>query len=325
MSTLIISVALCTYNSSRYLQAELESMASQTRFPDEVVVCDDGSQDNTLELLEQFRKNASFPVRIFRNAQHLGSTKNFEQAIAFCQGEFIALADHDDLWYPNKLQLLSEVLAADPNAGYVFADADVIDDEGKPVGATLWQKQDVRYLPRTGFLPQNQVTALLKVGFPAGCTMMFRSDLKEIVLPISSRWIHDFWISLLASMTGRYGIAVSEPLMAFRLHASQAVGVRPRIWKLLPFLLTAPRNLWAEEKQKFMEIRERLYGDPNLNRCKAEELELLDEKILHLGQRASARSAKGWQRCKIVLSEARTGRYGQFSFSWQSALRDLCL
>ena len=62
-----ISIAMATYNGERFIREQLNSLAAQTRLPDELVVVDDGSVDRTLEILEQFKRKAAFAVRIFRN------------------------------------------------------------------------------------------------------------------------------------------------------------------------------------------------------------------------------------------------------------------
>src|SRR6266704_3029265 len=110
MSKFQISIALCTYNGARFLPEQLESIAAQTRLPDEMVVCDDRSADETTDIIRTFAKNALFPVRLEINEQKLGSTKNFEKAIRLCHGEIIAPADQDDVWNPQKLSKLWRAL-----------------------------------------------------------------------------------------------------------------------------------------------------------------------------------------------------------------------
>ena len=132
-----ISVALCTYNGARYLQQQLESIAGQTRRPDEVVVCDDGSGDSTMEFVRSFAKTATFHVRVYQNDRVLGVTKNFDQAIGYCTGDMIALSDQDDVWHPQKLVRMEQAFAASPRVGAVFWDAEVVDSELRPLGHRL--------------------------------------------------------------------------------------------------------------------------------------------------------------------------------------------
>src|SRR5467141_2319930 len=131
MNELCISVAMCTYNGARFLPEQLESMAAQTRLPGELVVCDDRSTDESVEIVRNFARAAPFPVRLEMNEENLGSTKNFEKAIELCQGEIIALADQDDVWRPEKLSCIAGVLEPDDRIGAIFSDAELIDEDSR--------------------------------------------------------------------------------------------------------------------------------------------------------------------------------------------------
>src|SRR5262245_8192443 len=130
---------MCTYNGARFLAEQLASIRDQTRPPDELVVCDDCSTDESLSLMEQFAANTSFPYHIKRNNVRLGSTRTLQQAIRFCEDDVIALADHDDSWYPEKLSLIEKTFTEDPQSSLVFSDADVVDENSKSLGYTLWE------------------------------------------------------------------------------------------------------------------------------------------------------------------------------------------
>src|SRR5215217_4120478 len=123
MPEMKISVAMCTYNGAVFLPAQLESIAGQTRKPDEIVICDDGSTDQTRMLLERFAAESSIPVSLKFNQQNLGSIKNFEQAIGLCAGDAIVLSDQDDVWHTDKLELIEQAFDTSPTAGLVFTDA----------------------------------------------------------------------------------------------------------------------------------------------------------------------------------------------------------
>src|SRR5713101_1115880 len=135
-----VSVAMCAYNSSRYCEEQLESIASQSRLPDEVVICDDGSVDDTPSILERFRKEAPFDVRVYKNETNLGVAKNFEKAITLCSGDIIALADCDDIWRRDKLEWICGVLKDHPEAGYAFSDGELIGPDGTALGARMWDR-----------------------------------------------------------------------------------------------------------------------------------------------------------------------------------------
>ncbi len=101
-----VSIAMCTYNGQRFLAQQLQSFLDQTVQPDELVVCDDVSSDDSVAVVEAFAARAPFAVRVFRNPQNLGYIRNFEQAIAQCTGDLVFLCDQDDVWDPHKIEKL---------------------------------------------------------------------------------------------------------------------------------------------------------------------------------------------------------------------------
>lgn len=321
-----ISVALCTYNGARYLQEQLDSMLIQTRLPDELVVCDDGSKDGTIDILEQFRKVAPFPVRIVHNEQNLKMAKNFEKCIGLCTGDYIAPSDFDDAWYPNKLEVLARTLDDNERAGYVVCDNDLMDENGKRIRGTRFGRLVFPYLDLHTFPSRIEVPILLRENMVYGSAMLIRATLRRYLLPFANGWTQDSWIGLLACLMGDYGIAIDDCLMKYRIHASQDFGVHPRPWKLLPYLQKFPQDIWEREVIRFKDIRETIRNRPDLiSHVNPAYLKLLDEKIEHLVQRARARASRGPEKWKIIYKEARTGRYGQFSFSWKSILREFVI
>ena len=140
MARSTISVALCTYNGERFLAEQLASIASQTRLPDELICCDDGSTDGTVAVLESFAATVPFPVRIVRNERNLGSNENFAQAIFLCQGELIALCDQDDRWLPRRLEVEAQALDAHAEAQLVFSDGEMLGETGERLSSRLWDQ-----------------------------------------------------------------------------------------------------------------------------------------------------------------------------------------
>ena len=113
---LSLSVALASYNGERYIAEQLDSIARQTRLPDELIISDDASTDSTPAIVHEFAQRVPFPVRFLQH-ERLGSTGNFELAIAACQGDIIFLCDQDDVWYPNKIEVIEAVFVNRPEAG----------------------------------------------------------------------------------------------------------------------------------------------------------------------------------------------------------------
>jgi glycosyltransferase involved in cell wall biosynthesis len=218
-----ISVALCTYNGERYLPAQLESIAAQTRLPDELVVCDDASTDRTAKMVRSFARSAPFPVRLTVNAANLGSNANFEQAICLCRGEFIALSDQDDIWFPSRLERSAWFLEHHPPCGLVFADGEIIDGDGRLLNTRLWQQFHFDP-PLKDALWQGDYRPLARFRFITGATVMFRARFRPYLFPILGEWVHDGWIAnLIACLSGI--CFVDEPLIYYRRHERQQIGL----------------------------------------------------------------------------------------------------
>jgi glycosyltransferase involved in cell wall biosynthesis len=220
-----ISIAMCTYNGGQYLQRQLESFAAQTLLPCELVVCDDGSLDDTVELIEHFASGAPFPVRVFRNEVNLGSAKNFEKAIGLCKGDLIALSDQDDEWPVGKLGEFKRVFADFPGALAAFGDADIIDDHSVFLRRNLWDS--VHFSPKHGvpYLDSGILESLFRLNnFVTGSTLVFRKHLCSKVIPIPVSWVHDGWIAWAAALRG--GLAVVPTVkIRYRVHSRQQLGL----------------------------------------------------------------------------------------------------
>ena len=222
-----ISVALCTYNGERFLPQQLESIAQQTRLPDELIACDDRSTDGTVSILRGFAASAPYPVRIYENEHNLGSAANFERAIRLCGGNLIALSDQDDIWYPNRLERSEKEFTVHPRAGLVFSDADVINDRDELTGPTMWQRLGFAG-KRARDLLGGEYLLLAKHRFVTGATMMFRDSLRDRCLPIGEGWIHDEWIALITAAFFELR-PIDQPLIQYRIHGSQQVGLQNKL------------------------------------------------------------------------------------------------
>jgi glycosyltransferase involved in cell wall biosynthesis len=222
-----LSVALCTFNGAAHLKAQLESVAAQTCPPDELVVSDDASTDDTPRIVEAFARVAHFPVRLTVNEQTLGSTRNFERAISLCSGDVIALCDQDDVWLSQKLLRL-EGPFSDPAVGLAFSDAEIVDESLRPTGRRLWDAVGLTAKRRRQIGRGRQLGMLLCGYRVTGATMAVRAKYARLAVPVPDGlgMIHDGWIALVAGAKSRV-VAVAEPLVLYRQHARQQLGAPP--------------------------------------------------------------------------------------------------
>jgi hypothetical protein len=131
-----LSVAMATFNGGRFIREQLDSIARQSMPPDELVICDDGSTDDTLEIIRGFATTACFPVVLVAHGGRLGYSDNFIQAIGHCSGEIVAMADQDDVWLERKLEVAIRPFA-DPDVLGVCHQVRYTDEQLKPTNTVL--------------------------------------------------------------------------------------------------------------------------------------------------------------------------------------------
>lgn len=323
-----ISVAMCTFNGSQYLAAQLESLASQTRLPDELVVCDDASTDDTRAIVDVFADGSPFPVRLHARHRNVGVVRNFEDAIRHCSGDVIALCDQDDIWHEDKLQRTEAAFNSNPEVGMVFSDADVVDVHLRPLGYSAWQS--------FGFGPRSQrmVTSgqafrvFLRDNVVTGATMAFRRSFRDLILPvpIGKKWLHDGWIALLVAAVAEVAF-IDDPLIWYRQHNGQQVGasspsgMRTTLLELVRPSHRLQNTRFLDEVEQYQEAYKRLSVWRTSCRGQPDAPELVAAKIRHL-------EARGWmpdsrlKRLPTVLRELATSRYHLFSCGIRSAARD---
>jgi glycosyltransferase involved in cell wall biosynthesis len=204
-----VSVAMTTFNGERHLEEQLNSILNQTVQVSEIVVCDDGSTDETVRILEKFSKFLN--LRYFVNERTLGFVKNFEKAISRCTGQFIVLADQDDIWYPEKVQVLLDSIGDNL---MIHSDCDLINEEGEVIARNFKGVINTHKEPQD-FLFSNIVT---------GCTAMIHRDLLIYALPFPEGIsYHDWYLAIHASYLGKLTYT-SRSLTGYRQHASQDTG-----------------------------------------------------------------------------------------------------
>jgi hypothetical protein len=222
-----ISIALAAYNGERYLSEQLESLAKQTRLPDELVISDDASTDDTVSIVEKFAAHAPFPVKYYRNPERLGWARNFVRTAQLCSSELIAFCDQDDVWLPTKIERCCAFFLR-PDIYLAYHDAVTVD-------ATLVPYGRLTRLP----IPSCEGTALDVLPFrnPYGFTMVFRSRLLRYCRLYDQSMdhdrpgqpmAHDQFFFFLGSALKRIRY-IPELLVNYRQHGGNAVGPGVRL------------------------------------------------------------------------------------------------
>ncbi|MBZ5666305.1 MAG: glycosyltransferase family 2 protein [Acidobacteriia bacterium] len=319
-----ISVAMCTFNGMRHLGSQLESIAKQTRHPDELVVCDDGSSDSSAESVRGFARSVPFPTRLLVNDATLGSTKNFETAISSCRGDIIALSDQDDVWLGHKLECIERSFSRSTKIVAAFSDGELIDDDSRSLGASLWQSFSFTRREQRQFAEGHALDVLVRHPVVTGATLAFRREYLDQLAPIPVRHIHDRWISFLLAARGQFEV-IPEPLIRYRQHPSQQMGPGPLSLRgQAERAMNTTATFYLEEIERFRDLKEKLEKNYAFFPQAAYAQELIEKKISHLEHRAGLpRSCV--QRIPRVLQEILNGGYKRYSAGWKSVVKDLAI
>ncbi len=202
----MISVCIATYNGERFIQRQLESILSQLSENDEVIVSDDGSKDATLQIIEELH---SPMIHIYRNEGEHGYTPNFENALKHAKGDYIFLADQDDVWVSNKVEVCMKHFQ---KYDVVISDAFIIDEDNKEVAPSYFAERR----SKSGF-----IYSLIRFSF-LGCCIAFKRGLLDYALPFPSnhrKCTHDNWLTVIG-MCFLKTLVSKEKLIYYRRHSN---------------------------------------------------------------------------------------------------------
>ncbi|MFM6948612.1 MAG: glycosyltransferase family 2 protein [Aquirufa sp.] len=307
-----ISVALCTYNGEKFLEQQLTSILNQTMMVSEVVVFDDGSKDASLEILQNFKASAPFPVLIHQNEKNLGSSKNFENCMAACQGEFIFLCDQDDIWDRHKVEKQIAYLNEHPDQDAVFSNAIMINQLGVPTGKTSFEQiefvDELQDQWNKGFA----FDLLLRGYIVTGATLAIRSKIIPEILPVPQiidELIHDGWIAIYLSMNHRIGF-LTDRLIKYREHASQQVGLKGggKTISLWERITRNREKKLTKLKKKYVDSAALCSYLSQKGNISNEIIEKLEERARHYSMRSTLPDNR-FKRFLPVLSAAFKGNY----------------
>ncbi|GAB3473401.1 glycosyltransferase family 2 protein [Azotobacter salinestris] len=320
-----ISIAMATYNGSRYLQEQLDSFVRQTRQPDELVVCDDCSSDETVHILEKFQRQAPFPVRLYRNERNLGYIRNFEKALSLCRGDVLFLSDQDDVWFENRLEIVEQAFLAHPEKMVVLNDQEITTQNLEPTGRSK--------------LGNTRSLGFSDTYFITGCCTALRRVWLEVALPIPEvvghhHIPHDIWINKLADFLG-LRLIIDRPLQFYRRHGNNAshsvsssTGRLSRLQVLASHGLKDAREGWMTQIVHANLYLERL--EANRTRLKVlgadqrleQALARLQARIPAFERRLAIAARPRWRRSPELLRFWLSGGYQTFA-GWKSALKDM--
>jgi len=191
------SIALATHNGEDYISDQLNSIANQTQPPDELIISDDLSTDRTLELIQKFSQTAPFPVRLYITKNRLGYIKNFEKAAALCNGDIVFFCDQDDIWVPQKIEIVVSVFSREPEVGQVLHFCDFINERGETTSQPdpLFGLENIEIDKMPAEIKENGTRIFINnrpFGW-YGCMYAYRRIWNHAIIPFFPTGGHDSW------------------------------------------------------------------------------------------------------------------------------------
>ena len=208
----MVSVVIATYNGARFLRQQLQSIIDQTYPNIEIIVVDDASRDDTISIVTEYA-TTDHRVRLHRSEGNIGFLKNFERGVLSSSGDYIALSDQDDIWLPEKIEILMRECKDHP---LIYCDSELIDENGKSLGIKLTDLKNLKNFDS----PINYAVG----GTASGHAMIVKREVVVESLPWPSMVTHDFWIGFVSTFTGPMKF-VDQVLVLYRQHENNVIGV----------------------------------------------------------------------------------------------------
>jgi len=326
-----ISIAMCTYNGMPFVQEQLESIAKQTRTPDELVVCDDASTDETIQEIQAFARNAPFPVQIYSSPTNVGTRRNFGRAIDLARHDIIMLSDQDDVWVPGKVARIAEIFEQRRPVGLVFTDLEIMDEHSSVTGRKMWKAVGVDNRAQQRFNDGRALDVLLKGPVVIGASMAFRSHFKNLVLPICDDgiFLHDSWIAILIASVADTA-CIDEPLVQYRTHSQQQLGPPDRLLSAagIEARLGTSRDATLQRLLAYAKVYQLTHKRLLVHRQDYKSLEAVLPRLESVSAHLHARGTlpqRRTRRLPIVLRELAQLRYQRYSLGLRSAAKDLVI
>lgn len=207
----MISVCIATYNGEKYIKKQISSILSQLSDSDEVIVSDDGSLDSTIDIVRSIKDDR---IKIYIHEKkvaycsckaHRLTTFNFENALRYARGNFIFLADQDDIWENNKVEICLKALES---YDLIMTNYSIIDENDHLIMASYYEAKPISSL----------LINVVKMPFH-GCCMAFKKQLLSKALPFPKELIlHDNWIGFIA-LLNKYKVGyIDIPVLKYRRH-----------------------------------------------------------------------------------------------------------
>lgn len=243
-----IDILMATYNGEKYIREQIDSILSQTYSNFNLIISDDASSDNILNILDEY-ENKDERVKVFKQNQNVGVISNFEFLLNKVENEFFMFADQDDIWEEDKIEKSINELKNE-DVDLVYTDLKVVDENLNEISNSYWKVKNFE----KKVYKYNNFESLYLNNYITGCTILCKSKwIKEILpLPKSTKYvIHDYWLSLIVSMNGKIKY-IAEPTIKYRQHKQNSIGSKRKSDEINDF--DKIRKMFIKVKKEHFEV-----------------------------------------------------------------------
>lgn len=253
----MISVAMATYNGEKYIRKQLESILNQTKMVDEIIICDDCSSDNTCVIINEIIRThlEGNRIRLICNERNLGYIENFRKSISLAKGEYIFLSDQDDIWHPEKVELLLDKMI-DNDASCICTNSSFIDQNDKKIeDKEAYCLNSIVRNTKEGDCRRLSFHRLLYGNVSQGCTYCITADVGKKYVKLESNTVpHDYQLILISAIEGK-AYFWNKELVNYRLHSENAIGFTKRFHREKKIHLKPKMVIFLNELKKVIKIR----------------------------------------------------------------------
>lgn len=314
----MISVAICTYNGEKYIEEQLNSIINQTISPNQIIICDDYSTDNTIRIAKKILEQSKIDYKIHINEKNKGIVWNFKNAINLCDGDIIFTSDQDDVWYENKIEIMMKEFKNNSNCVLVFSDAELVNKDLEYMNVDLWETLNFR---KDNFKNNNYYEIFLNRCVVTGAAMAFKKDLVSKIQYFSKYWLHDGWIAINAPIYGDIK-PVSNKLIKYRQHGNNVVGASKKTF-------IERCKVWINNINILEEVRENRFNryndfyQYNIDNIDEDVKNNLKECLSFWSSMKDIKYSNFRKGFKIIIKNIRNKNYRKYYTGNRGALRDV--
>ena len=311
------SVAMCTYNGEKYIGEQLYSILEQTIIPAEIVISDDGSNDQTLYIAREILASNDIKFSIIQNQGEHGIRGNFYNAIRACKEPIIFTCDQDDVWLSHKAATILPYFA-EQKTMLVFTDGELVNHMLESLGTTIWKANGVtdRFLTEKDWM-----TYLYSNMIVTGATMAIRASLMDGIQSFPEGWPHDAFLAVKAAALDGI-VACNQQLILYRQHESNTLGMREIDRRThIQQWIKKSKNLVNDRKGRYERFRV-LYNALESSFSDSEKKRML-RFLYFLKDLADCSDQPPYTQIPCILKHYRNGDFNEFYDGKKTALHSI--